>query len=178
MFLGWFSKITICLASRFSGIGSATILLSWSPFKNTQSAARVCSILLNPYCHRMEARGSGAVGFLYSLASTWGFGDILIALQMKSCAAQFITWPVILSLSTCLACPVLHLPVTLDSCLYELGNGVPLRSTIFGLPSRMGWGRNIRAVKSDHEASAKASAHLAFIAKPTLVTCRDLACQE
>lgn len=27
---------------------------------------------------------------------------------------------------------------------------------------------------SDHEASAKASAHLAVIAKPTRVTCRDL----
>jgi hypothetical protein len=38
---------------------------------------------------------------------------------------------------------------------------ISCEALLFGQSSERGWGRNIQAIKSDHEASAKASAHLA-----------------
>jgi hypothetical protein len=139
MFLGWFSKATICLASRFSGIGSATICRPGRHLRTHSlppGFARFCSTLT-------------AIEWKHAGPGPWA--SVLSGKYLgvrKSCAAQFITWPVILSLSLlALHVPFCTWPGTLDSCLYELGNGVPLRSTFFGLSSRMGWGRNIRAVK-------------------------------
>jgi hypothetical protein len=45
------------------------------------------------------------------------------------------------------------------------------------ISSELGWGRNIRAFKSDHEASAKASAHL-LIANQPLPPAGTFTCQE
>ncbi len=148
-------------------ISSRSHLLSWPPIRNTKSAVWLiaCSTLNN---HRWKHAGPGP-WLLCSLASCLGLGDILSACSSdgNSCAAQFFTWPVI-SLYCIAYCPV----------LIALGRSVQSLAQFFGISSRLGWGRNIRAVMSDHEASAKASAHLTVIAKPTRVTCRDLACQE
>jgi hypothetical protein len=56
--------------------------------------------------------------------------------------------------------------------------GFPLRSSSLDNLQELGCGRNIQAIKSTHEASAKASAHLALNAKPILAICRDIACLE
>ena len=63
-------------------------------------------------------------------------------------------------------------PVVVDLCFCS----VSFCEHLFGLSSRLGKGRNIRAVKSDHfEGSAKASARPASNCfEPTRAICGDL----
>jgi len=156
-------------------ISSRSHLLSWPPIRNTESAAWLiaCSTLNNL---RWKHAGPGP-GLLCSLASCLGLGDILSACSSdeNSCAAQSYLARYLSLLHCILSRANCSWAFCSVSCTVESGS---VAKYFFGISSRLGWGRNIRAVMSDHEASAKASAHLAVIAKPTRVTCRDLACQE
>jgi len=118
----------------------------------------------------MRVRGRG---FFALWLVVWGSAtSFLLALQMEIRVPLSLYLARYLSLLHCILsranCSWAFCSV---SCTVESGS---VAKYFFGISSRLGWGRNIRAVMSDHEASAKASAHLAVIAKPTRVTCRDL----
>ena len=157
-------------------ISSRSHLLSWLPIRNTESAAWLiaCSTLNN---HRWKHAGPGP-WLLCSLASCLGLGDILSVCSSdgNSCAAQFFTWPVI-SLYCLAYCPVLIALGRSVQSLAQLNRG-PLRSTSLEYPQDWAGAGTFEPSCPIMKPAPKRSAHLAVIAKPTRVTCRDLACQE
>src|SRR5882724_4052983 len=175
MLLGLVFKLTICcLASRFSASVPAAICCPGRQLGTQRSAAWLiaCSTLNN---HRQKQAGPGP-WLLSDKLSGCSATSFLLALQMEiRVPLNSLPGPYLSLLHCILSRADCSWAFCSVSCTVESGS---VAKYFFGISSRLGWGRNIRAACPIVKPAPKRSAHLAVIAKPTLVTCRDLACQE
>jgi hypothetical protein len=125
-----------------------------------------------------EARGSGAVGFAFRRFPWAMRHHCLFKIWSFLCATQLLFFCLAresrsLSFTAFAYCPLLDSVGLKNFCFLLVSNGEPLRSTSLDNLQIWAGAGTFKPSSPIHEASAKASAHLALIAKPTLAVCRD-----
>ena len=184
MLLGWYPNALqlCCRRVRFHDICFRSLLLSRPPLRkqsasSLQWAARICFYRSTRSRKSSRVRGRGLP---IQLADTWRSVQSFSLSESFAPFDSFLAWPVSLSLSNSIALTYCfaYVPgfnLAFVARLIRKSHWV-LCAYISGYLSRLGQGRNNRAIKSDQLKLAPKRLHITR--NQLSPSCRDITCQE